>query len=74
MSNLNPKTFVKLKEGEFEIYSHYLSYGRATRLMLFIGDEATAMRISNAIRSAEIIAHQQGRLDVLYSARDAHDD
>lgn len=73
MSALNPKTFVKLREGEFEIFSHYLSYGRPTRLMLFLGDEATASRVANAIRAAEIIAHQEGRMDVLRSSRDAQD-
>lgn len=75
MSSLNPKTLVKLAEGEFEIFSYYLSYGKPRRLMLFLGDDATANRIANAIREAEIIAHSEGRMEAYYDycKQDAED-
>lgn len=75
MSNLHPsKTLVKLADREFEILSYYLSFGRPVRLLLYIGDEAEANRIANAIRHAEVIAHMEGRMEILRNSRDAQDD
>lgn len=62
--------FKQVGTGEYEIKSAY----RNVRLVLYVGEFDVAQRVHDAIRQAELLAFQEGRLSVLRQRKEEEND
>lgn len=62
--------FKQVGAGEYEIKSAY----RNVRLVLYVGEFDVAQRIHDAIRQAELLAFQEGRLSILRHRKEEEND